>query len=366
MRFFEKLFSRSEEEPPITNNGEFWEWFQSKEKEFYNILKSHDHVEERFFNPLSSKLNELRSGYWFLAGMLNDYRAELVLTADGVVENIAFVETLVDDAPHLPGWKITALKPAADIQHISIQLGDFVFDKSNLAFYSNEDTRYPDEIDLSIVYSGFKEEFRDVITKGIFIFLDNCLGELRTVTVIDAIEIAGEDDSKQVPIPIEKLNDFLIWREKEFLEKYDGVRRHTQDDEFASLSGELENGNPIIAVINVNLLEWDRKASHPWVMVVTMGYQGNESGMPDNETMDMLALVEDEILKELKDFDGYLNVGRSTGNHHREVFFACRDFRLPSMVLDEARKKYEARHKITFEIYKDKYWRTFNKFKIPG
>ena len=35
---------------------------------------------------------------------------------------------------------------------------------------------------------------------------------------------------KKELIPIEKLKDFLIWRQKEFIEKYEGTRRNTIDD----------------------------------------------------------------------------------------------------------------------------------------
>jgi hypothetical protein len=53
---------------------------------------------------------------FFLTGMYNDDTVELVLTADGAVKNIVFVEELVNSAPKIEGWKFTALKPALDKQ----------------------------------------------------------------------------------------------------------------------------------------------------------------------------------------------------------------------------------------------------------
>jgi hypothetical protein len=364
MRFLDKFFNKKKEEP-IHTNQDFWVWFKTKERDFYTVIKEKGNVEEDFFNLLSPKLDQLRDGYWFLAGMLNDYMAELVITADGVVENIAFVEDLVNDAPHLPGWKITALKPAIDIKDISIQMDEYVFHNENLAFYANEDARYPDEIDLTIVYKNFVEEAKDIIINGVFVFLDNYLGELRTVTVIDAIDISGSLKEGKELIPIDKLKEYLIWREKEFLEKYKGVRHNTEKDQYASLNAELENGNPLIAIINTDLLEWDAKASHPWVMVITIKYEGNENGMPDDDNYQILEAIEDDIAKNLKDFDGYLNIGRQTANYEREIYFACRDFRKPSKLMSRIREEHQDVRKITYEIYKDKYWRTFNRFR-PG
>jgi hypothetical protein len=54
---------------------------------------------------------------FFLTGMMDHNRAELVLTADRTINNIVFVEELVATAPEIPGWKFTALKPALDIEN---------------------------------------------------------------------------------------------------------------------------------------------------------------------------------------------------------------------------------------------------------
>ena len=67
-----------------------------------------------------------------------------------------------------------------------------------------------------------------------------------------------------------------------------------------------------------------------WVAVAELKYDGsNNNGMPDNETYELLNDIENEIMSELKDFDGYLNIGRQTARGAREIYFACRDFRKP-------------------------------------
>ena len=73
--------------------------------------------------------------------------------------------------------------------------------------------------------------------------------------------------------------------------------------------------------------------------------------------------IEDEVVPNLKDIDGYLNIGRETSTNRREIFFTCKDFRKPAKAADQLIKKYSGTLDISFEIYKDKYWRTFRAYE---
>jgi hypothetical protein len=67
--------------------------------------------------------------------MLDPQTAELILTPDGVVANIVFVEELVAAAPEIPGWKFTALKPASDIQQTSIGMHGHEFSQNAIILF---------------------------------------------------------------------------------------------------------------------------------------------------------------------------------------------------------------------------------------
>ena len=353
---------RGKKDKQIQTNQEFWTWFADHEKAFHHVIKSRGDIERDFFNPIADKLNALRPGYLFLAGMLTDDTAELVLTVDGVVKNIAFVENLVNDAPAIKGWKFTALKPALDIQNVEIRMDDFSFGKNNLSFYANTNSNYPDIIDLKVVHADYDPNIKDQIDTGVFIFLDNYLGELNTVTSIDALQVIPKEQATEELIPIEKLKDYLIWREKEFIEKYEGTRYDTSEDSYRALEATLEDGKPLIAVVNNALLNWDRKASHPWILCIEINYRGNESGMPDTNTYNLLNEMEDKLMLELKDEDGYLNIGRQTADHVKEIYFACKDFRQPSIVTTQFQERYKGKLDIDYHIYKDKYWKSMDHF----
>jgi len=363
MNFLKNILSRKDE--AIKSYEDFWNWFQKNEKEFYKVVKQKGNIEKDFFNKLSPKLNELKEGFYYLTGMLEENTAELVLTPDGNIKNIVFVEELINAAPDLPGWKFTALKPAEDIENVRIDMAGYVFDSDSLFFYSNDFRDYPDEIDITVVHRDFKEEDKTTITNGTCIFLDSFIGELNFATTIDNLTVIGKNDAQQELVPIEKLKNFLIWRQKEFIEKYEGVRLNTENDTHSILEAEHESGEKLVATINTELLEWDSKASHPWIATVEMKYDGtNNNGMPDPETFQLLNDIENEMLIELKDFDGCLNIGRQTARGVREVYFACRDFRKPSKVFHGSALKYGDKFDFSYDIYKDKYWQTFKRFSL--
>ena len=94
--------------------------------------------------------------------------------------------------------------------------------------------------------------------------MDNFLGELNFATTIDNTNITGISDASHELVSIEKLPDYLTWRQKEFIEKYEGIRYDSENDNYACFESELESGEMLLYVINTQVLEWDKKASHPW------------------------------------------------------------------------------------------------------
>jgi hypothetical protein len=326
MSFLKSIFKAKDE--PIQSHDDFWKWFQKNEKTFHRVVKGQGDIEKDFFDKLSPKLNELKDGFFYLTGMFDDNTAELVITVDGTTKNIVFVEELINSAPNIDGWKFTGLKPALDIKDVSIEMAGYKFNNENLSFYSNDLADYPDEIDITIVNDDFNEENKSTIINGTYIFLDNYLGELDFAVTIDNLTVLSKKEAEKELITIDKLKDFLKWRQKEFIEKYEGARYDTENDSYSILEAELESGNILLAVVNTELLNWDSKASHPWISVLALKYDGgNNNGMPNENDYKLLDKIEEEIMQELKDKDGYLNIGRQTAKGERDIYFACKDFR---------------------------------------
>ncbi len=232
---------------------------KKKAKTFHQVVKNNGDFEKVFFDPLSEKLNELKSGFYYLTGMYDDHTVELIFSADGALENMIFVEELVEAAPHINGWLFTALKPATEIEEFSIETEGYTFDGENLFFYANEHADYPDEIDLTVIHSDLNDENRGIITNGTHLFLDNFLGEWYYAAVIDKIKVVAKTEAEQEPIPIKKLKSYLVWRQKEFIEKYEDTW-YTDDGEthnYNLYETQLENETILVALMNQDLLDWE-------------------------------------------------------------------------------------------------------------
>ena len=363
MNFLKKIFG-NKEETPIKSYADFWHWFQQQEQSFFKIVKGHNDIDKKFFSKLSPKLVQLNDGFYFVAGMFDDNTAELIISAEGYVKTFVFAEELVTAAPVIKGWQFTALKPATDLDSMQIKMDGLEFDDNKISFFSNEHAEYPDEIDITLVHQDYTEENKDIISSGTLIYLDNAMGELNTATLIDAVQITGPDDTGKALIPIKKLKDFLLWREKEFVEKYEGVRHDTENDNFSLLEANDENDFPVIAAINEDLLNWDAKASHPWMMVVEIEYDGSQNnGLPDDTIYELMNEFDDEVMKLLPDTEGYLNLGRETCSGTRKMYYACKEFRHSSKIIATLIKNYQDKLNVSYDIFKDKYWVTLNHLK---
>jgi len=362
MSFFKSLFGAKE--TPIQTYADFWNWFKDNEQKFFQSVKNQDDVMGKFLDKLGPKLDQLRPGYWFLTGMAEETTAELILTADGNLKMMAFVEEIVAAAPKLPNWKFTALKQADRKGNFSINMNGLTFDKTTIDFYPIQNPHTPDSIDIALVCKNASGADQKQIDMGVFLALENNIGELNAATLLDKIEIVAPEDAIEELVPFEKLESYIVWRQKEFIEKYDGVRHNTDKDNYSALTAELEDGSPLVATVNSDVLKWDSKASHPWIAVIVIKFDGEQNnGMPNEKNYTLMNEIEDKAMLELLDQDGYINVGRETARSVREVFFACVDFRKPSKVLDQLVQNYRGKIEIDFEIYKDKYWESFERFR---
>ncbi len=363
MGFLKKIFSGKEEEVTINSYADFWHWFQKHEKEFFKVVKEHNKIDEEFLQKITPALRQLNEDFYCVTGMADDNTAELIISADGIIKEFVFAEEFIAAAPSVSRWKFTALKPATDIETMGIEMDGNEFSNNNISFFSNDMNEYPDEIDITLVHKDYTEENKDIITSGCLIYLDNLLGEYNTAIMVDVVQVAGPEDEQEL-IPIEKLQGYLIWRQKEFVEKYEGVRYGTEEDSYNAMEAEDEEGTPVFAIVNQDLMNWDAKASHPWMMVVEIKFEDEKNeGLPGDDVANLMNEFEDEILKQLPDVDGYLNIGRETYKGTRTIYFACKEFRQSSKTVAAIIKEYAGKLDASYEIFKDKYWMTVNHLK---
>jgi hypothetical protein len=353
----------------VRSYHKFWDWFLQHEKEFFAILRQKDSedVNESFFDKMSARLDEIKADcYYFLAGMLDEHTAELIFSAEGNIVNFVFIEELVACAPALEGWRFTALKPAMNMEEFHIEMQGQVFNKDKLSFYADCDERYPDETNIVVLHDGLNKKNSQEITRGVNIFLDCCLGERAFATGIDTLEVVGKPRRGKRASPIGELGAFLSRRQEECACKHVPEIIPEEDQQsFSLLEWTLNNGNPILATINTTLLEIKNRASYPWIAILDLRYETSENGMPDKETSDHMFQIEDDLQGRVQTDKTCLYLGRETGNGEKRLFFACADFRGISKLFYQIQDEYSATLPVAYEIYKDRYWKTFQKF-APG
>lgn len=359
MGFLTKMWRRKKEVQAVTAES-FWKWFTRNEATIFSSI-SKQRKPEVSLQHILDQVQSIHPNIFALIGMLDPETAELVLTADGDIKTVVFIDDIISIAPHLPRWKFTSLKSAIGFETCHLEMYGLNFSKEKLKFYPAQDNGHPDDIDLTVVHEDYNEENHHNIGNGTLVFLDNAIGELKMITQIDNIGFSATPRNAEL-IPIEKLNDYLLWREKEFVEKYDEVRYDTSKDEYTLYEAEDKDHNLALAIINQQLLKWEHKSSHPWMLTVETSFKGDLRGMPDNETFETMSRLENELLDVLKDMDGYLYLGRNTYKDIREVYFACREFRNSSRLTAQVLDRFKPTLNVSYSIFKDKYWRELDRF----
>jgi hypothetical protein len=237
MSFWKKVFGGGQEK--IDSFKAFWNWFGQNEQEFYRVVQQGGNISGYFLGKVLPRLHELRDGYHALVGMPDEEIVELVISANGNLKNMVFVEELVAAAPELSRWKFTALRPKLDMGVKGIQMGEHVFTPENVHFYATTEADYPDEVSIVLVHDDLVPENKDFIINGTYVFLDHLLGEWDFATLIDHLEVKSPDEAEEELLPIASLSEYLQVREKEFGEKYADAHRNPEDHAFTILETTL-------------------------------------------------------------------------------------------------------------------------------
>ena len=368
MGFLQKLMGKHQAivlDKVVHDKDTFWAWFQTQAEAFHHAVITQEKIDTDFFDPLSASLDRMHEGIYFLAGEAEAGVAELILTADGVYRNFAFIEDLVAAAPKLPAWRFVALKPACAIDGFGINMNGLVYSDDTLHFYVREDAKCPQVVDVVMVHSDATAT-EEQLTSGVYVYLDNLLGEWVAVTQIDQMQIINQQQlpANQALQPMAELAPYLHSRHEAWQKVYGGVYYNSDQDEFASFEGEADNGQLIVGIIDSTLLAWPHKPSHPWMLTLRIAYDGSGlNGMPSKQIYQRMEAFEDALMAELPEHEGYLNVGRETGDDIRYIYFACKQFVQATRVLERLMPQFSQEMDISYDVFQDKYWQSLQRFE---
>jgi hypothetical protein len=157
----------------------FWKWFIAHQDELLDFEAD----QERVFDALSTQLAKVHPDLTFEFGPKSD-RREFVISAGGIRAAFPEVDSLVEAAPKLDRWRITAFRPRRTPLN-RIEIGRTRVDPEDVEFCLLTNGS---EIGLRLFVSGFNE--RDTALKQIvYLMLDEALGEFDVETKVGLIEM---------------------------------------------------------------------------------------------------------------------------------------------------------------------------------
>jgi hypothetical protein len=344
----------------------FWQWFEENEHRFRKLEKNDSDQALSFLEELIQHMQPYNPYLKALAGPDSNGNYELIITSDGDIALFSTVEELVKAAPQLPNWVFTAHKPALGFEGISIDLYGLQFSTETTSFYPLVLDEYPDEVNIVITHNGYTKDMDDHFQAGGMIYLENGLGEVNTATKIDNYETGPVPDAEKgiEIIPIAKLHEYLNWREKEFVEKYESVPDE-RPDTYHLLEAEDRDGKKMLLTVNMDCRYWDKKPAYSWLLQVNINYNGDDGGFPSEEQLIELQTLEEELFSLLPE-DRTILAGNKTYDNCRNIYFYVSDYKTTAVLLTQYIESKVTNYEILFFIRRDKYWRIMEQyFNLP-
>lgn len=354
MGLFDKIFGGSVKATETVDRekqyAQFWEWFILHEKKFKENIDTQNDVLNNVIEIIDPKLKALNEFFFPLVGKADDDVTEFIVTPDGILKTVALIDDFIASAPKLEGWRFLSCKRAHS--GISLVMHGFTLSEETVSFIPIVRNGCPDYIHLNFIIDAYTPEYEKELRTAMFMFLDNYIGEYQMMTMMDELDICAPGDIIGEPIPVSKLSEYLNFREAEFIERYNGVKRESDLDNYVIMKysqGEEE----VLVTLNKTFLLWEERMSYPWVVRVDFEYTvENVSGMPIEQDLAIMGEIEELILETGQ----FLIVARETGTGERNLYLAVKEFRAPSKAILDILSLYNDRIVVNYYIYRDKYW----------
>src|ERR1700730_6959782 len=104
----------------MTAQEQFWNWFIAHEPELFDFDPNQLAERERIFDELANQLQEIDPDLVFEFGP-REPRREFVISAGGIKRAFPAVVSLVDAAPSLDRWNVTAFRPRRPLNIVVCQ-----------------------------------------------------------------------------------------------------------------------------------------------------------------------------------------------------------------------------------------------------
>jgi hypothetical protein len=179
----------------------FWAWFVKNKDRF-------EHQDEKeVLDILYKKISRIKSGLSVeVSGKFEDSR-DLVISAEGDRLNFPIVQEIVNAAPEIPGWTITAFRQPSQID-FTLTYRDIEFSVSEMYFCP---VIQGDFLDLIIYVKGIRNHDPNLVAHYGLVTMDHVLGEYACVMKVRHYDFHDLDDEKDIAdlLPLKAVGEYV-------------------------------------------------------------------------------------------------------------------------------------------------------------
>jgi hypothetical protein len=289
------------------NIEEFWNWFERHKDEEPTALIS----------SVNERLKQVSFGLSAELSVSKNPR-ELILTPQGIKQFFTDAYALVEQAPIIDGWKLVPTKQASSVEH-EFKMGNVKISPSEVTFMPLNADEHPEDVAIRLYHKDYvpeEGEQQNAVITGLYLLLDNLLGEESSTFDFQYIDFDDMPHPKEKDYPLSELASFV--QHKKSIRKISGQKFPKED--ITLLEGKVED-LPTLLVINQGLKYYEFTKDFPFLFRLTLELRNaGENGLPTGNT-DEIYTVEDVIYKEIyKEEKGHF-LATETYNGKRELFY---------------------------------------------
>lgn len=171
----------------MTVQQDFWNWFTQHEPELFGFDPGHEAERERLFDQLAGELQKIDPDLTFEFGP-KESRREFVISAGGMKRAFPAVTSLVDAAPRLDRWQVTAFRPRRPVSDV-VQFRDKSVDPRDVQFSLLDNGKMAG---IYLFIPHYQEDNPDLKQIG-YLLLDETLGEYDVEARLGLIKMLPPD-----------------------------------------------------------------------------------------------------------------------------------------------------------------------------
>jgi len=171
------VFSLFKKSDPIEK---FWSWFKENEKR----LKKFEEDPDKYLNEVLTQAKKIQAGLAIEFEPPKNGIINVTVSADGDRQLFEVVQSIVDKAPKMEGWKFIAFRQRMSLEQVKgmkLKAEGHELDPNKIKFFP---IISGDTLDIIIYIKGVTEENYNQVAYGGLLLLDNILGEYDCVTKV--------------------------------------------------------------------------------------------------------------------------------------------------------------------------------------